>query len=111
MRAVVEIAAVQFPVQPGQTLVVPHLPAEPGSIVEFPHLVLVEKADGIQVGTPYLEGVVRAEVLEHGKGPKVLVFKKKRRKGYKRLRGHRQLYTRIRILDIAYPGSSTSATP
>lgn len=100
MRAVVEIAAAQFPVQLGQILLVPRLAAEPGSIVEFSNLLLVEDADGIHVGTPYVGGVVRAEVLEHGKGPKVIVFKKKRRKGYKRFRGHRQWYTRIRILDI-----------
>jgi large subunit ribosomal protein L21 len=110
MRAVVEIAAQQYTVEPGQILVVPHLPTEPGSIVEFSHLLLVEAGPTALVGTPYVEGCVRAEVLEHGKGEKVIVFKKKRRKGYKRFKGHRQLYTRLRITSIELRGSSTTET-
>ncbi len=108
MRAIVEIAAHQFPVVPGATLVVPHLPAEPGSTVEFRRILLAEDASGIAVGTPYLDGVVRAEVVEHGKGKKVIVFKKKRRKGYKRFKGHRQQYTKIRILSIELHSSPTA---
>jgi len=108
MRAVVEIAASQFTVEPGATLVVPHLAAEPGSSVEFHRILLAEDEHGVHIGRPYLTGVVRAEVLEHGKGKKVIVFKKKRRKGYKRFKGHRQLYTRIRITSIELNTGSTA---
>lgn len=108
MRAVVEIAAQQYRVEPGQLLVVPHLQAEPGSTVEFHRILLVEDGEALYIGTPYVDGCVHAEVLEHGKGKKVIVFKKKRRKGYKRLKGHRQLYTRLRITSIELQKSSTS---
>ncbi|MCS7177324.1 MAG: 50S ribosomal protein L21 [Candidatus Kapabacteria bacterium] len=100
MQAIVEIAAQQFPVRVGEILVVPRLHVEVGTTVDFDRILLIEDASGVHVGTPYIEGIVRAEVLEHGKGRKVLVFKKKRRKGYKRLKGHRQSYTRIRIVGI-----------
>ncbi len=110
MRAVVEIAAQQYLVEPGQEVVVPHLQAEPGSTVEFRRILLVEDGSSVQIGTPYVDGCVHGEVLEHGKGAKVIVFKKKRRKGYKRLKGHRQLYTRIRVTRIELQSSPTAQT-
>jgi len=107
MRAVVEIATAQYVVEPGQVLVVPHVSVEPGSVLELRPLVLIGDGQEVSIGTPFTAGIVRAEVLEHGKGAKVIVFKKKRRKGYKRFRGHRQLYTRIRITEIDAANSST----
>lgn len=100
MFAVVEIAAQQFTVRPTDTLTVPHLDAEVGSSVEFSNILLGGEESNVTVGNPYVSGKVSATVLAHGKGDKVLVFKKKRRKGYRKLNGHRQHYTQIQINDI-----------
>jgi large subunit ribosomal protein L21 len=100
MFAIVEIAAQQFTVRPSDTLTVPLLNAEVGSSVQFSNILLGGEESNITVGAPYLKGSVTATVLAHGKGDKVLVFKKKRRKGYRKLNGHRQQYTQIKINDI-----------
>ncbi|MFM8840108.1 MAG: 50S ribosomal protein L21 [bacterium] len=100
MFAVVEIAAQQFTVRPADTLTVPLLDAEVGSSVEFGNILLGGEESNVSIGNPYLSGTVKATVLAHGKGDKVLVFKKKRRKGYRKLNGHRQQYTQIKINDI-----------
>ena len=108
MRAVVEIARAQYLVSPGTVLTVDHLDAEPGTQLEFP-ILLLQDGEQLHVGTPYVAGRARAEVLGHGKGRKVIVFKKKRRKGYKRFKGHRQLYTQLRITAIQLEHSATTA--
>lgn len=100
MFAVVEIAGTQFEVQKNLVLNVPLLPGQPGDTVEFGNILLVGGDGDTQIGTPFIEGNVKAKILEHGKAAKVIVFKKKRRKGYRRLRGHRQKYTQIEITDI-----------
>jgi len=100
MFAVVEIAAQQFTVRPTDTLTVPLLDAEVGSSVEFGNILLGGEESNVSIGNPYLNGSVKATVIAHGKGDKVLVFKKKRRKGYRKLNGHRQQYTQIQINDI-----------
>ncbi len=100
MFAVVEIAAQQFTVRATDTLTVPLLDAEIGSSVEFGNILLGGEESNILIGNPYLSGSVTATVLAHGKGGKILVFKKKRRKGYRKLNGHRQHYTQIQINDI-----------
>ena len=100
MFAVVEIAAQQFTVRPTDTLTVPLLDAEVGSSVEFANILLGGEESNVMIGSPYVSGSVKATVLAHGKGDKVLVFKKKRRKGYRKLNGHRQQYTQIQINDI-----------
>ncbi len=100
MFAVVEIAAQQFTVRPTDTLTVPLLDAEVGSSVEFANILLGGEESNVMIGSPYINGSVKATVLAHGKGDKVLVFKKKRRKGYRKLNGHRQQYTQIQINDI-----------
>ena len=97
MFAVVEIAAQQFTVRPSDTLTVPLLDAEVGSSVEFGNILLGGEESNVSIGNPYLSGSVKATVLAHGKGDKILVFKKKRRKGYRKLNGHRQHYTQIQI--------------
>jgi len=76
------------------------LDAEVGSSVEFGNILLGGEESNVSIGNPYLSGTVKATVLAHGKGDKVLVFKKKRRKGYRKLNGHRQQYTQIKINDI-----------
>jgi large subunit ribosomal protein L21 len=101
MYAIVEIAGQQFKVQKDQKVFVHRLSAETGSKVEFDRVLLVDNDGKISVGAPAIEGAkVTAEVLDHVKGDKVIVFKKKRRKGYQKSNGHRQQFTAISIKDI-----------
>lgn len=101
MLAVVEIAGTQFEVENNSTYNVPLLAGNPGDTVEFNNILLVEDNGTATVGMPYLEGSVSAKIVEHGKGDKVLVFHKKRRKGYRKLNGHRQKFTQIEITNIS----------
>ncbi|MEL6444204.1 MAG: 50S ribosomal protein L21 [Bacteroidota bacterium] len=97
MYAIVEIAGKQFKVEQDAKLYVPRLNAEIGDEVTFDR-VLLTSGNGVAVGTPTVEGAsVTAEVLDHVKGDKIIVFKKKRRKGYRVKNGHRQPYTQIAI--------------
>ncbi|MCC6684112.1 MAG: 50S ribosomal protein L21 [Bacteroidia bacterium] len=101
MFAIVEIAGQQFKVEKDQTLVVHRLQNEEGASVEFDKVLLVDNNGSVKVGTPVVGGAkVKAKVLNHLKGDKVIVFKKKRRKGYKKKNGHRQYFTKIQISDI-----------
>jgi large subunit ribosomal protein L21 len=102
MFAIVEAGGRQEKVQPGAVVVIDRLDAEPGSEVTFDKVLLVETADGSFVaGTPYVAGASVTGVVEsQGKGKKIVVFKMKRRKGYKRTQGHRTLQTRVRVKDI-----------
>ena len=98
MYAIVEIAGKQFKAAEGDRLYVPRLQGEVGDSLTFDRVLLVSGDDGVQVGAPTVEGAtMSAEVLGHVKGDKVIVFKKKRRKGYKVKNGHRQPYTQIKI--------------
>lgn len=101
MYVIVDIQGQQFKVQQGQKLVVHRLKADEGSEVEFEKVMLVDNDGKIKVGTPVIDGAkVVAEVLSHVKGDKVLVFKKKRRKGYRKLNGHRQQFSQIKVKEI-----------
>lgn len=102
MYAIVEIAGKQFKVSKEQWLYTPKLDSEVGALLSFDKVLLLNDEQGtIAIGAPTLSGVtVKAKVLEHTKGDKVIVFKKKRRNGYKVKRGHRQAHTRIVIEDI-----------
>jgi len=101
MYAIVEIAGQQFKVEAGKKMFVNRLEAENGSLVEFDRVLLIDADGTVTVGTPTIEGAkVVGEVLSQVKGEKVLVFKKKRRKGYRKLNGHRQQFTEIKINDI-----------
>ena len=101
MYAIVNISGKQFKVTQSQQLYVPLLESEVGSTVEFDDVMLYSDDSGVVVGTPRVDSAsVTAKVLEHMKDDKVLVFKKKRRKGYRKLNGHRQQYTRIEIDNI-----------
>jgi len=104
MKALVEISGSQFEVAKGDEVITPLLNAEPEDTLKFDKILLTIDGDKTQVGRPYLEGAVEAELLEHGKADKVKVFHKKRRKGYRKFRGHRQRYSKIRITDIAIGG-------
>lgn len=102
MYAIVEIAGKQFKVSKEQQLYTPKLQSEVGTSLTFNKVLLLEDAHGtVTVGAPILNEVaITAKVLEHSKGDKVIVFKKKRRNGYKVKRGHRQGHTKIIIEDI-----------
>lgn len=101
MYAIVEIAGQQFKVEAGRKLYVHRLEAEQGSVVEFDKVLLVDNEGNVTVGTPTVESAkVTAEVLSHLKDDKVLVFHKKRRKGYRKLNGHRQYLTEVKINEI-----------
>ena len=103
MYAVFETGGKQFRAKPGVRLRIPTLQAEPGDNVTFDHVLLAgEDGDQIHVGTPMVDGAtVTAEVLRHGRTPKIIVFKRKRRKNYRRKQGHRQDYTGVLIDKIS----------
>ncbi len=101
MYAIVEIAGQQFRVEKDKKLFVHQLEAKEGDSVEFEKVLLVDNDGKIAVGTPTVKGAkVTAKVLEHVKGEKVFVFKKKRRKGYQKMNGHRQQFTQIQVETI-----------
>ncbi len=101
MYVIVDIQGQQFKVQQGQKLFVHRINAEEGSEVEFEKVMLIDNEGDVTVGTPVIDGAkVVAEVLSHVKGDKVLVFKKKRRKGYQKLNGHRQQFSQIQVKEI-----------
>jgi large subunit ribosomal protein L21 len=103
MYAVFQTGGKQFRAEPGTRLRVPSLDVEPGGSVTFDQILLAgDGAETVQVGTPTVEGAtVKAEVLRHGRGDKVIVFKRKRRKGYRKKQGHRQGFTEIRVDEVA----------
>jgi len=101
MYAIVEISGQQFKVEEKQEIFVYRLEGEEGSKVEFSEVLLIDNNGKVSVGTPFLKNaLVRAKILEHLKGDKVLVFKKKRRKGYQKMNGHRQCLSRLVIDSI-----------
>ena len=102
MYAIVEIAGQQFKVSKDQKVYVHRLASEEGSKVSFDKVLLLDDSGNITLGAPAVEGAsVEAKVLQHLKGDKVIVFKKKRRKGYKKKNGHRQMFTKIEITGIS----------
>jgi len=101
MYAIVEIAGQQFKVEKSQKIFVHRLNAGEGSKVDFDNVLLIDNNGKVNVGAPSISGAkVSATVLNHLKGEKVLVFKKKRRKGYQKLNGHRQFLSYIQIEEI-----------
>ncbi len=101
MYAIVDIAGQQFKVEKERKIFVHRLSANEGDTVEFEKVLLTEHEGDVKIGAPVLEGAkVTAKVLSHVKGDKVIVFKKKRRKGYKKKNGHRQFFTQIQIEEI-----------
>ncbi|WP_028298379.1 50S ribosomal protein L21 [Olivibacter sitiensis] len=101
MYAIVDIAGQQFKVAKDQSLFVHRLQGDEGASIEFDKVLLAENGGKFTIGAPLLDGAkVSAKILSHLKGDKVIVFKKKRRKGYKKKNGHRQLFTKIQITDI-----------
>ncbi|MDP4606574.1 MAG: 50S ribosomal protein L21 [Flavobacteriaceae bacterium] len=110
MYAIVEIAGQQFKVAKDQKVYVHRLAAEEGANVQFDRVLLLEDGSKITIGAPAVSGAaVEAKVIKHCKGDKVLVFKKKRRKGYKVKNGHRQYLTQIVIENILASGAKPAA--
>jgi len=101
MYAVVDIAGKQFKVEKDQYLYTPRLEAEAGATVQFDKVLLIDADGAVKVGTPLIKGAsISGKVLEHVKDGKVIVFKKKRRKGYAVKNGHRQQFTKVQIESI-----------
>ena len=110
MYAIVEIAGQQFKVAKDQKVFVNRLSGEEGDDVSFDKVLLTGDGDNITLGAPAIEGaLVGAKITRHLKGDKVIVFKKKRRKGYKKKNGHRQSLTEITIGDISLKGGKKAA--
>jgi large subunit ribosomal protein L21 len=106
MYAIVNIAGQQFKVEKGKKVFVHRLAGEVGEDVTFDKVMLISNDDKVNVGAPYLpDAVVLAQIVSHLRGDKVLVFKKKRRKTYQKLNGHRQNFTEILIEDISETGT------
>jgi len=112
MYAIVETGGKQYRVKPGDTVAVERLTGEPGESLDLGRVLLVAgNGDQARIGSPGVEGaVVRAEVVEHIRGEKIIVFRYKSKVRYRRKTGHRQSLTRLRITDILLDGES-SLTP
>ena len=101
MYAIVDIAGKQFKVTQDQSIFIPKVQGESGASVTFDQVLLVDNDGKVNVGAPKIKGAkVSGKILEQVKGDKVLVFKKKRRKGYKKMNGHRQDFTKVQIEKI-----------
>ena len=102
MFAIINIAGKQFRVEEGDELKVPHLDTAEGETLKFDQVMLANDGKNVAMGTPMLDGAsVSATIIGHGRDRKIRIFKKKRRKGYKRNNGHRQNYSLIKIGAIA----------
>ena len=102
MHAIIETGGKQYKVAEGDTLFIEKLPVEAGEAVTFDKVLAVIDGDNVTVGTPVVEGAkVDASVVKNGKGKKIIVFKYKPKKGYRRTQGHRQPYTKVTIGKIS----------
>jgi len=101
MYAVIKSGGKQYRVQSGEQVRVESLPGEVGSAVSFEEVLLVGSGDTVKVGAPLVSGaLVKATVVSHGRGDKVMIFKMRRRKHFQKSQGHRQNFTEVRIDDI-----------
>lgn len=101
MYAIIESCGKQYKVAQGDVVFFEKLDAEEGKKVTFDKVILVSEEGKVQVGTPYVKGVkVEGKVVSHGKGKKIIVFKMKAKKNYRRTQGHRQPYTKVEITKI-----------
>ena len=102
MYAVIKTGGKQYRVSEGETLHVEKLAGKAGDEIAFDEVLLVGSGEDVKVGRPHVAGAkVKAEIVGHGRGKKIIVFKMKRRKNYRRKQGHRQPYTRIKITGIS----------
>ena len=100
--AIIKTGGKQFRVEPGRTYKIPSLEGEEGSKLEFNEVLVGNDGKNVKTGVPSLSAAkVTGEIVRHGRGEKIIVFKQKRRKNYARKRGHRQGFTEVRINDIS----------
>lgn len=101
MYAIFRTGGKQFRAEPGATIRIPNITAEPGETVTFEEVLLGADDGDVKVGAPLVDGAaVTVEVVKHGKGEKIVIFKHKRRKNYRRKLGHRQRFTEVRVSGI-----------
>ena len=101
MYAVFRTGGKQFRAEPGKKIRVPSIDVEPGESITFDDVLLASDGNEVQVGAPTVDGAkVKAEILRHGRDKKIIVFKRKRRKNYRRKQGHRQGFTEVRVDEI-----------
>ena len=101
MYALVEIKGKQYKAEKGKTLRIDKVTDKEKAVLEFDSVLMVSDKDNVKIGTPYLKGVrVKAQVQDHIKDKKIIVYKYKRRKNYRKKQGHRQQYTIITVKDI-----------
>ncbi len=111
MYAIVEIAGQQFKVEKEDEIFVHRLEGEPGTKIEINEVLLIDHDGKISIGTPHVEGTkITGKILEHARGDKVIVFKKKRRKGFQKETGHRQDFSKILIEKITIKGAARGKT-
>ena len=109
MYAIIESCGKQYKVAEGDVVFFEKLDAEEGKKVTFDNVVLVSEEGKVQVGAPYVKGVkVEGKVVAHGKGKKILVYKMKPKKNYRRMQGHRQPYTKVEITSIKTAAAKTT---
>ncbi|HPO05800.1 MAG TPA: 50S ribosomal protein L21 [Candidatus Gracilibacteria bacterium] len=101
MLAIFEHGGKQYKVTLGTRVELPTLEANPGEIVTFKEVLLLSDGAQIEVGTPFIHTLIKAEVIEHGRGDKIRVVKQKSKKRYHKVQGHRQDYTLVKIVKIA----------
>lgn len=110
MYAIIESCGKQYKVTEGDVVFFEKLDAEEGKKVTFDKVILVSNEGKVEVGTPYVKGVkVEGKVVAHGKGKKIIVYKYKAKKNYRRTQGHRQPFTKVEITKIAMPAAKTEA--
>ena len=107
MYAIINIAGKQYKASKGQNIRVPKLDKELGTTFKVDEVLFIDDGNSVHIGKPNLkEASVTASIVNHGRDRKILVYKKKRRKGYQRKNGHRQDFTEIEIIDIKFSSSS-----
>lgn len=112
MLAVIELNGKQYQVEEGRYLQVDSLPNKEDDVLQIGNVLMVVDGEQSVLGAPFVAGAsVTAKVLSHGRGPKVLVYKMRCKKGYRRKNGHRQGFTKIQIEDVVFPGKKASAKP
>ena len=110
MYAIIESCGTQYKVSEGDVVFFEKLDAEEGKKVTFDKVILVSNDKKIEVGAPYVKGIkVEGKVVSHGKGKKILVYKYKAKKNYRRTQGHRQPYTKVEITKIKMPAEKAEA--
>lgn len=111
MYAIIESCGRQYKVAEGDVVFFEKLDAEEGKKITFDNVILVSEEGKVQIGNPYVKGVkVEGKVISHGKGKKIIVFKMKAKKNYRRKQGHRQPYTKIEITTIKTSTTTTKKT-